>query len=85
MTTIKDRPKSAVRTGYGLLNRHGDFWTNGIFDSPEALRAHFDAFWRLPGFEGQAPSFADYKVVKARQTVSYVGPVTNGDRGSAAT
>lgn len=74
MTTIKDRPKSNVRTGYAILNRYGDFWSQEIFDTPEKLREHFDEYWRSPGFEGKAPSFDDYTVVKARQTLTYVGP-----------
>lgn len=84
MTTIKDKPKSAVRTGYGILNRYGDFWSREVFDTPEKLREHFDEFWRSPGFEGKAPAFADYRVVKVRQTLTYIGPVSNGDLDSEA-
>lgn len=79
MRTIKDKPKSAIRTGYGLLNRCGDFWSREVFDTPEQVREHFDAFWRSPGFEGQAPAFESYTIVKAKQTLSYVGPVSNGE------
>lgn len=74
MTIIADRPKSTVRTGYGILNRYGEFWSRELHDSPEAVRAHFDAFWRSPGFEGKVPAFEDYRVVKVKQTLTYLGP-----------
>lgn len=79
MTTIKDKPKSAIRTGYGILNRYGDFWSRDLYESPEKAREHFDQFWRLPGFEGKEPSWGHYRVVKVRQTLSYLGPLPNGD------
>jgi len=73
------KTKSVSRGGYGILNKDGQFWSRELYDTPEAAKAHFDAFWKSPGFQS-APAWSDYTVVKARQTITYRGPaVPNGE------
>lgn len=73
MAEVAERTKSAVRTGYGILNRYGEFWSQEIHNTPEDLRKHFDDYWRQPGFSNPPP-FSDYCVVKVKQTLTYLGP-----------
>lgn len=74
MTIIADKPKSAVRTGYGILNRYGQFWSKELHETPEEARQYFDQFWKSPGFD-KPPRFEDYRLVKVRQTLTYIADI----------
>jgi hypothetical protein len=71
---VKEKPKATVRSGYGIVyNQGGNFWSRDCYDTPEAAKERFDTFWQSSDF-GNPPPWADYTVVKVKQTLTYVGP-----------
>lgn len=71
-----DRPKASSLHRYGIVYRPTNtFWTTEAFDSPEAARRHWDAFWRSPGFGKHSANWRNYRVVRVRQSVSYVSEI----------
>lgn len=76
MATKIDRPKASSRRGYGIIYRPmNTFWTTRVFDTPESARRYWDAFWRTPGFEKHSANWRNYRVVRVRQSVSYVSEI----------
>lgn len=69
---LEKKPKSVSRAGYGILYKDGSFWSRERYDTAEAAKSGWEAFWRLPGFKA-APPCSDYTIVKVRQTMTYAG------------
>lgn len=67
------RAASRIETGFAIINPWGDFWSPHLFDSPESAERHFNQFWQSPGFKGKEPSWEQYRVVRARQTLTHTG------------
>lgn len=57
---MTNKPKSAHRDGWGILNRYGDMWTATVFDTKEQAEAHLRDFWRG---NANAPDMTEYRII----------------------
>lgn len=73
---MKDKPRQTSRQGIAIVHRsYGEFWSRELFDNEAAARKCFDDFW-LNFPTDDPPKWSQYRLVKARQTLVYVGEIT---------
>jgi len=73
-TKKKSRSRRCER--WCILNKHGDLWTPGPFETEKDARAYLENYWR--NFPGGPYSTKEFKIVPARVTVT---PLTCRERG----
>lgn len=61
---MPNKPKSAHRDGWGILNRYGDMWSSNVFSTKEQAESYLRDFWR--GNEN-APDLTSYRIIWCRQ------------------
>jgi hypothetical protein len=61
----------APQSLWGILNKHGDFWTTDVFGKPEEALKHLADYWKnYPYPTDDRVNITDYRIVPVTVTLS---------------